>query len=101
MTVCNNTWDEITDMTGDLNWYDLYRPVYPGGPLKGMLKTDSDERFGISEVTGTKYKRGYTFSEYTPWLKAPSGPQAVFGSNVTDFLNIKEVREALNIPDSV
>ena len=33
MEVCNKTWDKINNMTGDLNWYDLYRPVYPGGPL--------------------------------------------------------------------
>tara|TARA_B110001450_G_C17528245_1_gene443520 strand:- start:46 stop:327 length:282 start_codon:yes stop_codon:yes gene_type:complete len=93
-------------MTGDLNWYDLYRPVYPGGPLSKnkMLKSDSDERYGVSEVSGEKYKRGYTFSEYTPWLKnhpAFRKSQAVFGSNVTDFLNNKDVREALNIPESV
>jgi hypothetical protein len=29
--VCNETWAEISKLTGDLNWYDLYRPVYPGG----------------------------------------------------------------------
>jgi hypothetical protein len=69
MEVCNKTWDEINNQTGDLNWYDLYRPVYPGGPL-GLLLSDSDERYGVSEVSGEKYKRGYTFSEYTPWLKA-------------------------------
>merc|ERR1711937_282389 len=56
MTVCNNTWDEINNKTGDLNWYDLYRPVYPGGPL-GLLLSDSDERYGVSEVSGEKYKR--------------------------------------------
>merc|ERR1712147_363572 len=97
--LCNKTWNEITNMTGDLNWYDLYRPVYPGGPLS-MLKSDSDERFGVSEVSGEKYKRGYTFSEYTPWLKKYQGgrSEAVFGSNVTDFLNIQEVQDALNIP---
>lgn len=30
-TVCNDAWDMINNYTGDLNWYDLYRPVYPGG----------------------------------------------------------------------
>ena len=89
-------------MTGDLNWYDLYRPVYPGGPL-GMLKSDSEDRYGISERSGEKYKKGYTFSEYTPWLKnhPAARSQAVFGSNVTNYLNIKDVQEALHIPESV
>ena len=100
--LCNNTWNEITNMTGDLNWYDLYRPVYPGGPLS-MLKSDSDERYGVSEVSGKLYKRGYTFSEYTPWLKnhPAARSKAVFGSNVTDFLETKDVRAALNIPETV
>lgn len=100
--LCNKTWEEINNMTENLNWYDLYRPVYPGGPLK-MLMSDSDERFGVSEVSGEKYRRGYTISEYTPWLNKhlASGSKAVFGSNVTDYLNLKEVREALHIPETV
>ena len=38
-TVCNDAWAVISNLTGDLNWYDLYRPVYPGSPL--ILKSES------------------------------------------------------------
>lgn len=31
--ICNDTWDAINALTADLNWYDLFRKTYPGGPL--------------------------------------------------------------------
>lgn len=81
---CNNLWDTMTNLTKNLNWYDLYRPTYPNSSLSVLL-ADSEERYGVSEVTGEKYKKGYTFSEYTPWLKdhPASKSKIVFGSNVT------------------
>jgi hypothetical protein len=31
--LCNDTWTEINNMAASLNWYDLYRKVYPDGGL--------------------------------------------------------------------
>lgn len=28
ITTCNNTWNQIMDSVGELNWYDLYRTNY-------------------------------------------------------------------------
>lgn len=92
----------ITNMTSDLNWYDLYRHKYPDGL---GLKADSEERIGLAYINGQeqKFKRGYTFAEYTPWLKnhPASFSDTVFGAAVTDYLNKTETREALHIPDTV
>lgn len=30
---CDNYWNKINNLTGNLNWYDLYRPVYPDSAL--------------------------------------------------------------------
>jgi len=27
-TVCKDAWDAINVLAEDLNWYDLYRPIY-------------------------------------------------------------------------
>ena len=53
---CNELWDNITDLTSGLNWYDLYRPVYPNGGLT------EEERIGKVMINGTEktYKIGYT-----------------------------------------
>ena len=52
-------------LTGGLNWYDLYRPVYPDGGLT------AEERIGKTIIGGVEreYVRGFTHREYTPWLK--------------------------------
>lgn len=31
--LCNDTWDKINTLAGNLNWYDLYRRVYPDDGL--------------------------------------------------------------------
>jgi len=55
-------------LTEDLNWYDLYRA--PTDVLSEP-RASSEERLGSRIVDGEEhqYKRGYTFAEYTPWLK--------------------------------
>lgn len=41
--------NDITNMTGDLNWYDLYRHKYPDGL---GLKANDDERMGLTYING-------------------------------------------------
>jgi len=99
---CNATMQEIVNLTKNLNWYDLYRHKYPDGL---GLESDQDERMGVSYVGGEErtYKRGYTFGEYTPWLKNHPGAQSktVLGAFVTDYINNATTREALHIPEEV
>lgn len=83
-----------------LNWYDLYRPVYGSGGLR----SDHPERIGKTVLNGVehKYRRGYTFSEYTPWANLPkTDSEPVFGAGIADYFNKQEVREALNVWDKV
>ena len=66
--ICVATWAEIQMLTGELNWYDLYRKN--NGPLLGAAKT-SESRLTSVVIDGVKktYKRGMTQQEYTPWAK--------------------------------
>lgn len=48
--LCNDTWNAINQLTGDLNWYDLFRKTYPGGPL--LEATSEEERIGYTEIDG-------------------------------------------------
>lgn len=89
---CAELWDNITTLTGGLNWYDLYRPVYPESILS------DEERIGKTVIGGVEreYKRGFTHREYTPWLKQILGPkkdkEMVLGAVVSDYLNQADVR---------
>ena len=49
------------------------------------------------EVT---YKRGYTASEMTPWMKKGSQSEKVLGDVLTDYLNDPEVQTDLHITGS-
>jgi hypothetical protein len=40
--VCNDAWNQINNLGSGLNWYDLYRKVYPDGGLLTAGNTDRD-----------------------------------------------------------
>jgi hypothetical protein len=54
-------------------------------------------------INGEKktYRRGYTRSEYTPWLPATQGNEPILGDYVSDYMNQNSTRTALHIPESV
>jgi len=63
-----------------------------------------ESELGSVEIGGeTKhYKRGFRQGEYTPWMSEFYGHEGeLLGSAVSDYMNSKDVREALNIPDEV
>lgn len=100
---CHDLWNQITDLTGDLNWYDLYRPKYHEG-----LAMTAEERIGKTVIDGVErtYKKGYTHREYTPWMKKlfplkEGAREVVMGMNVSTYLNNATVREAFHIPSFV
>jgi len=67
----------------------------------------AEERIGKSVIDGVEktYKKGFTHREYTPWLKKVLGPkpvrEQVFGTVVSEYLNLPDVRAALHIPSYV
>ena len=89
----------MEDLSGKLNWYDLYRHNYdlPMSPADRMGETiiDGEKRF---------YKRGMTQAEYTPFatqILNSESAQAVNGDFLTDYMNREDVRAAFNIPSKV
>jgi hypothetical protein len=95
--LCNATWAKINNLTGNLNWYDLYRPVYPDTLLAAK------EEYGQAEINGMiqTYKRGYRIEDYTPWMKKVSLKSPLLGDYLSDYFNTKDVREAFNIPPHI
>jgi carboxypeptidase C (cathepsin A) len=85
----------MSDFTDGLNWYDLYRHVYP--------PDNRDRKFGVSIVDGVAkhYKKGMTMKEYTPWAKHiqnSKSADAVMNDYLSDYVNNASMREALHIP---
>lgn len=105
--ICNDTWDAINALTQDLNWYDLFRKTYPGGPLLASSKASTvpADRIGYTTIDGVEktYKIGKTMHEYTPWAKhvLRSSPGPVLQAGMSGFLNRQDVRTALNIPNTM
>jgi len=94
---CDAIWKKIQALTSSVNWYDLYRPADTN-----PLGNSDAARMGKVVINGEErtYKKGYTFAEYTPWLKnVDQGP--VMGSFLSDYVNSAELRTALNIPDTL
>jgi hypothetical protein len=90
-------------LTADLNWYDLYRPVYPGGlgaSEKEAQKELRENRYGQSIVNGEvkTFKRGYTMSEYVPWAAMPNENEPILGDYFTTYMNREDVRDAFHVP---
>lgn len=69
--------------------------------MNPVVLTD-EERYKEVIINGESkiYKRGRTMSEYTPWMRHLESGKIV-GDGLTDYINSKEVRAALNIPDKV
>ena len=97
-------WEKINNLTANLNWYDLYRPVYPSSLLTASRALKAN-RQGEAMVKGQlkTFKRGYTMSEYTPWVKhlKSSGEEPILGDFFTSYMNREDVREAFHIPADV
>jgi hypothetical protein len=96
---CIDAWDKISNLTGNLNWYDLYRPVYGGGLLQ------SENRLETTIVDGQEktYKKGMTMGEYTPWLKHTHANKhlKVSADFLTTYVNSADTRKAMNLPSNV
>jgi hypothetical protein len=64
---CDPLWEEMNQILEDpnygLNWYDLFRPG-AGFTVATVEERMMSVNLWGKEVTG---KRGFTFSEYTPW----------------------------------
>ena len=110
--ICNELWDQINDLWQGLNWYDLFRKVYPQSAQTTATddkKTEQNyetSRIKTVMVDGEEkqYKVGFTFQEYTSWLNhlpMYQAAQPLLGTFLSDYVNRPDVRNSLNIPNSV
>lgn len=101
--ICDETWEAMNDLAANLNWYDLYRKVYPESLLTDS-KTLKQSRQGHVTIDGKvkTYRRGMTASEYTPWVKhlKMSNEEPILGDFLSGYMNREDVRDALHIPSS-
>ena len=91
---------QVSDLSGQLNWYDLYRKNYD------LQVTTPIDRLGETVIDGEvrTYKRGMTQAEYTPFSKhivASASGNVPNGNFVSDYMNREDVRKAFNIPADV
>lgn len=100
---CAKLWDDdvqgsMCNLTGDLNWYDLYRPKYGEG-------LSAEERTVTTMVNGVEmtYKKGRTFRESSPFLKNLLG-EAKLGEkeytmdmNASAYFNDPAVQTAMHL----
>lgn len=96
---CEAMAKRMGDLSGQLNWYDLYRHNYD-------LPMTAADRMGETVINGERrtYKRGMTMAEYTPFATTildSESAQAVNGDFLTDYMNREDVRQAFNIPSDV
>ena len=88
----------MNNLTGDLNWYDLYRPKYGEG-------LSTEERMGKSIINGKEitYLKGRTFRESSPFLKSMMGEakegerEYTMDKNASVYFNDPAVRTALHL----
>ncbi len=90
----------MEQLSGKLNWYDLYRHNYD------LPASSNADRIGTTVIDGETrtYKRGMTQAEYTPFashIVNSESANVVNGDFMTDYMNRQDVREAFNIPSSV
>lgn len=101
--LCNDTWDKIQQLGSGLNWYDLYRKVYPDGGLLGKRAKEArlpllkgSNRVQSVNINGEEktYKVGMTMKEYTPWAKHISDHKdhPLLGAYLTEYVNRADVR---------
>lgn len=98
--ICLDTADSIEALTNQLNWYDLYRFLYPD-----TINLSAEDRWATAEVHGeTKhYRRGFTHQEYTPWANQGRNQEEspILGDYLSGYMNREDVRDALHIPTDV
>jgi len=88
----------MCNLTGDLNWYDLYRPKYG----EGLSVADRTRK---SSINGKEfeYVAGRTFREYTPFLKHMIGSakdgekEYTMDMDSSTYFNNEEVKKALHL----
>ena len=99
---CDILWEKINNLAADLNWYDLYRKVYPSSLLDSSKALKASNRVGQSMIDGKlkTYKKGYTMSEYTPWVKhlKSSSEEVILGDYLSDYMNRQDVRDTFHVP---
>jgi carboxypeptidase C (cathepsin A) len=99
---CDDLWSQMSHLITPLNWYDLYR-----AQLSTQMTEQEREVTVMVEGQEKKYKKGYTMSEYAPWLfkknKLGKGAKSmvdtrVFSSDfVSEYVNNATLRTFFHI----
>jgi len=108
--MCDKLFNQMGALVAPLNWYDLYRHVYPAAAA-----VTEEERMGMCMIGGEEkpFREGMRMSEYARFkndiakknplfggIKVPSAG-TVLNMNLSSFINQPKMRIALNISDDI
>jgi len=103
---CMDLFGKFNELTATVNVYDIFGVCWGSGPYP-QAELPTGEPHMYEGADKTIHRQYATAADYTPWIKGPQGtslnelPPCTFGSSLLAYMNKKEVREAMHIPDKV
>ena len=101
---CMEVFNEFNTLTASVNVYDIFGVCWGKGPYPQATE-------GVPHLYDNEkiHQRVVTPADYTPWIKGPKRspkalkelPPCTFGSELLNYMNSDEVRQAMHIPDYV
>lgn len=107
--MCEDLFNTMGNLVAPLNWYDLYRHVYPAAGI-----VTEEDRMKTSLIGGEEknFREGMKMSEYTRFKSDIAKQMGVahhdydkagliLNGDVSSYINTPEMRAALHIPDTI
>ena len=109
---CMDIFNEFSQLTSQVNVYDIFGTCWGAGPYPQAEEPEEDGKPHMYTKDEERVHQQYvTAADYTPWTHMAKSkrnpkqlselPPCTFGSSLLTYMNSKEVRTAMNIPDYV
>ena len=107
---CMEVFNEFSTLTAQVNVYDIFGTCWGSGPYPQFDAEEDGKPHMYTKDDEAIHQQYVTAADYTPWThmgkkKNPKQlselPPCTFGSSLLTYMNSKEVRTAMHIPDYV